>query len=190
MALLLPVLDNRSDNYHFFLLWWILFRKCSFGAFYCWKLYLNVFILAFYDLQVITGYLLAGSVIGPGGLSFVSEMVQVCCHLSYHAWYVTYACILMVFWFLLVMDPFVISLHKLLFSYPSCHKNISEFDLIVVLIKLRIDMFFFLFCILTISTHVTSVVLNVIMHEGWDSCSVWCYLSSFCIGPGVFRYEG
>lgn len=30
-------------------------------------------------LQVFTGYLLAGSVIGPGGLSFVSEMVQVCC---------------------------------------------------------------------------------------------------------------
>ncbi|PKU75790.1 K(+) efflux antiporter 4 [Dendrobium catenatum] len=28
-------------------------------------------------LQVITGYLLAGSLIGPGGLSFVSEMVQV-----------------------------------------------------------------------------------------------------------------
>ncbi|XP_020528781.1 K(+) efflux antiporter 4 isoform X3 [Amborella trichopoda] len=27
---------------------------------------------------VITGYLLAGSIIGPGGLSFVSEMVQVC----------------------------------------------------------------------------------------------------------------
>jgi hypothetical protein len=25
---------------------------------------------------VITGYLLAGSIIGPGGLSFVSEMVQ------------------------------------------------------------------------------------------------------------------
>lgn len=30
-------------------------------------------------LQVITGYLLAGSVIGPGGFSFVSEMVQVRC---------------------------------------------------------------------------------------------------------------
>ncbi|KAJ4825448.1 hypothetical protein Tsubulata_010606 [Turnera subulata] len=29
------------------------------------------------DRKVITGYLLAGSVIGPGGLSFVSEMVQV-----------------------------------------------------------------------------------------------------------------
>ncbi|KAK8660053.1 hypothetical protein V6N13_050989 [Hibiscus sabdariffa] len=28
---------------------------------------------------VITGYLLAGSVIGPGGFSFVGEMVQVCC---------------------------------------------------------------------------------------------------------------
>ena len=28
--------------------------------------------------QVITGYLLAGSIVGPGGLSFVSEMVQVC----------------------------------------------------------------------------------------------------------------
>ncbi|XP_020260520.1 K(+) efflux antiporter 6-like [Asparagus officinalis] len=27
--------------------------------------------------QVITGYLLAGSLIGPGGLNFVSEMVQV-----------------------------------------------------------------------------------------------------------------
>ena len=30
------------------------------------------------NLQVMTGYLLAGSIIGPGGLSFVSEMVQVC----------------------------------------------------------------------------------------------------------------
>ena len=29
--------------------------------------------------QVITGYLLAGSLIGPGGLNFVSEMVQVRC---------------------------------------------------------------------------------------------------------------
>ena len=28
--------------------------------------------------QVITGYLLAGSAIGPGGLSVVSELVQVC----------------------------------------------------------------------------------------------------------------
>jgi hypothetical protein len=28
---------------------------------------------------VITGYLLAGSIIGPGGFSFVSEMVQVRC---------------------------------------------------------------------------------------------------------------
>jgi Kef-type K+ transport system membrane component KefB len=27
---------------------------------------------------VITGYLLAGSIIGPGGLNFISEMVQVC----------------------------------------------------------------------------------------------------------------
>ena len=34
--------------------------------------------LLFWFLQVITGYLLAGSLIGPGGLSFVSEMVQVC----------------------------------------------------------------------------------------------------------------
>ncbi len=25
------------------------------------------------------GYLLAGSIIGPGGLKFISEMVQVCC---------------------------------------------------------------------------------------------------------------
>ncbi|MCL7043296.1 hypothetical protein MKW94_005138 [Papaver nudicaule] len=32
---------------------------------------------AFAGQPVITGYLLAGSVIGPGGLSFVSEMVQV-----------------------------------------------------------------------------------------------------------------
>lgn len=30
-----------------------------------------------YTLQVITGYLLAGSAIGPGGFSFVSELVQV-----------------------------------------------------------------------------------------------------------------
>lgn len=29
-------------------------------------------------MQVITGYLLAGSIIGPGGLNFISEMVQVC----------------------------------------------------------------------------------------------------------------
>ena len=29
------------------------------------------------SMQVITGYLLAGSVIGPGGFSFVSELVQV-----------------------------------------------------------------------------------------------------------------
>lgn len=28
--------------------------------------------------QVIVGYLLAGSIIGPGGLKFISEMVQVC----------------------------------------------------------------------------------------------------------------
>jgi len=28
-------------------------------------------------MQVITGYLLAGSIIGPGGFSFVTEMVQV-----------------------------------------------------------------------------------------------------------------
>ena len=28
-------------------------------------------------MQVISGYLLAGSFIGPGGLGFVSEMVQV-----------------------------------------------------------------------------------------------------------------
>lgn len=34
--------------------------------------------MAFWILQVFTGYLLAGSLIGPGGLSFVSEMVQVC----------------------------------------------------------------------------------------------------------------
>lgn len=34
--------------------------------------------LWFKPCQVITGYLLAGSVIGPGGFSFVSEMVQVC----------------------------------------------------------------------------------------------------------------
>lgn len=33
-------------------------------------------------MQVMTGYLLAGSIIGPGGLSFVSEMVQVCCPYS------------------------------------------------------------------------------------------------------------
>ncbi|XP_059063085.1 K(+) efflux antiporter 4 isoform X2 [Cryptomeria japonica] len=32
---------------------------------------------AWFGQPVITGYLLAGSVIGPGGLSFVSEMVQV-----------------------------------------------------------------------------------------------------------------
>lgn len=33
---------------------------------------------SFVHMQVITGYLLAGSIIGPGGLNFISEMVQVC----------------------------------------------------------------------------------------------------------------
>jgi Kef-type K+ transport system membrane component KefB len=27
--------------------------------------------------QVITGYLLAGSIVGPGGFNFINEMVQV-----------------------------------------------------------------------------------------------------------------
>jgi hypothetical protein len=31
---------------------------------------------------VITGYLLAGSAVGPGGFSFVSELVQVIFHLG------------------------------------------------------------------------------------------------------------
>lgn len=34
-------------------------------------------------LQVITGYLLAGSLIGPGGFDFISEMVQVSCFYYY-----------------------------------------------------------------------------------------------------------
>jgi hypothetical protein len=33
----------------------------------------------FYTCKVIVGYLLAGSLIGPGGLKFISELVQVCC---------------------------------------------------------------------------------------------------------------
>jgi len=34
-----------------------------------------------FQMQVIVGYLLAGSLIGPGGLKYISEMVQVCyCH--------------------------------------------------------------------------------------------------------------
>lgn len=40
--------------------------------------------------QVITGYLLAGSIIGPGGFNFVSEMVQVRCFflkLNFNFWY-------------------------------------------------------------------------------------------------------
>lgn len=30
-----------------------------------------------YFFQVIVGYLLAGSLVGPGGLNFINEMVQV-----------------------------------------------------------------------------------------------------------------
>ena len=40
----------------------------------------NVFrfiLISIMAYQVITGYLLAGSAIGPGGASFVSELVQV-----------------------------------------------------------------------------------------------------------------
>ena len=44
--------------------------------FYTLLLKENISIFTF--LQVITRYLLAGSVIGPGGFSFVSEMVQEC----------------------------------------------------------------------------------------------------------------
>jgi hypothetical protein len=36
----------------------------------------------FWTTQVITGYLLAGSAVGPGGFSFVSELVQVIFHLG------------------------------------------------------------------------------------------------------------
>ena len=40
------------------------------------------FILFLCMLKVITGYLLAGSLIGPGGFNFISEMVQVCISLQ------------------------------------------------------------------------------------------------------------
>lgn len=43
--------------------------------FMIWKSNVCVTCVIFY--QVITGYLLAGSIIGPGGFNFVSEMVQV-----------------------------------------------------------------------------------------------------------------
>lgn len=42
----------------------------------CWNFDL-INSLSMYS-QVITGYLLAGSIVGPGGFNFVSEMVQVC----------------------------------------------------------------------------------------------------------------
>lgn len=45
--------------------------------------FLFCFIKIFFWGQVITGYLLAGSIIGPGGLNFVSEMVQVRCFYYY-----------------------------------------------------------------------------------------------------------
>lgn len=65
-----------------------------FFSFYCLKLCLKIFFWPCDNFQVITGYLLAGSLIGPGGLSFVSEMVQVCYLYSYHAWCVNFVCIL------------------------------------------------------------------------------------------------
>lgn len=37
------------------------------------------FLIPINPLQVLTGYLLAGSLVGPGGLNVISEMVQVCC---------------------------------------------------------------------------------------------------------------
>ena len=65
----LLVLDSRSDLYHCLSLWFTSITII---------LFLKIVSSCFEILQVITGYLLAGSVIGPGGLSFVSEMVQVC----------------------------------------------------------------------------------------------------------------
>lgn len=65
-------------------------------------------------LQVISGYLLAGSVIGPGGFNFVSEMVQVCFTLQIYylqedslanfsralllQWFLSYYFVLLGFW--------------------------------------------------------------------------------------------
>lgn len=46
----------------------------------------NIYVTSVIFYQVITGYLLAGSIIGPGGFNFVSEMVQVRCSWSYHLW--------------------------------------------------------------------------------------------------------
>lgn len=90
MALPLPVLDNRFA-FCFVIEFWelhfviVVSRFCGHLYMHHYKLYIikissSGFSSSNFDnLQVITGYLLAGSIIGPGGLSFVSEMVQVCC---------------------------------------------------------------------------------------------------------------
>lgn len=69
VALPLLALDSQSDLYHCLSPWLIFHSFCIISEEV--SLFLNF-------LQVITGYLLAGSIIGPGGLSFISEMVQVC----------------------------------------------------------------------------------------------------------------
>lgn len=84
-------IDIRSCGCHCFCnLWWHCLCLCwTTGLIINIALLFSVDVSATYllkvvsfthsNLQVMTGYLLAGSIIGPGGLSFVSEMVQVCC---------------------------------------------------------------------------------------------------------------
>ena len=73
MALPLLVLDNRSGYYYYI----SHLMSCNFRI---WNLFFLILFLFYFlwMIKVITGYLLAGSVIGPGGFNFVSEMVQVC----------------------------------------------------------------------------------------------------------------
>ena len=78
VELLLPVLANRWAHASFaeLVTFWFILLVFEYLLPLEWSNhYLSSTLLV--SLQVITGYLLAGSVIGPGGLSFVSEMVQV-----------------------------------------------------------------------------------------------------------------
>jgi hypothetical protein len=52
------------------------------GTFFLYGVSLSHKTFCFWKTQVITGYLLAGSAVGPGGFSFVSELVQVIFHLG------------------------------------------------------------------------------------------------------------
>jgi hypothetical protein len=52
------------------------------GTFFLYGVLLSHKTCCFWTTQVITGYLLAGSAVGPGGFSFVSELVQVIFHLG------------------------------------------------------------------------------------------------------------